>query len=176
MFILSSEEKALIDDALYKTLNVPNINESEEVEFIDGTEEMGDSISGRLLLTSAVLDKEVADNIIAELNLPETSLIRIEVETALLVMDVEEDENTGSMLLIDEDTIKYIIKSDAENLCVLSKPNNANSEEDYDSRHWDRHAIPAPFACKSIIEYLNSGLNDDVTLPLINAFLDYHNY
>lgn len=176
--MFSSSDEMSINNALYKSLNALNIDESEEVEFVDGTEEMGDAISGTLRLTSAILEKEVSDKIINKLKLPASSLVRIEVEPAIKVIDVEVDEDSGDWRLADDDIINYTISDWAENLCVLSKPSDgdADSEARYDAMEWERHAIPAPFVCESIIAYLNGSLHDDITLPLVNAFLEYHNY
>ena len=175
--MLTSSDEMNINDALYKSLNALDIYESEEVEFVDGTEEMGEGISGTLRLTSAVLDKETADKIIVELGLPASSLIRVEVEPAIKVIEVVQDEDSGDWRLADEDIINYTISGFAENLCVLSKPNDgdADSEAGYDSMEWERHSLAAPFTCESIIAYLDGNLHDDITLPLVTAFLDYHN-
>ncbi|WP_339343397.1 hypothetical protein [uncultured Psychrobacter sp.] len=181
--MFTSSDETNINDALYESLNVLGINESKKFGFMGETEAMGDAISGSFSLISGVLDKKTADKIIAELNLPASSLLRIKVKAPIKVMNVEQVQKSndwrepGDWRLIDEDIINYTISDSTENLCVLSKPNDgdAGSEEYHNSVGWERHALAAPSTYKSIIAYLNDGLNDDITLPIMTTFMDYHN-
>ena len=178
MFKLSLVEEISIKDSLYKALNVLDVHESEEVGFIGKGEVVGSAITGKLSLTSGVLDKEVSDRIIATLKLPTNSSIRIKVEPTIKVEGIEEDKDSDydDWRLIDESIINYTFTNLSENLCVLSKPDNADSGERYNAMEWERHSLAVPSVCELITAYLNNDIHDDVALPLIMTLLDYHNY
>ena len=176
MFTLSSSQIESINDSMYKSLNSMSLSESDVVEFVDGTEantRSPASIRGVVRITSAVLSGSAASSICEALGIDASTAIRIEIEPAISVSNVEES-STGDWQLIDTNSIDYSITSSTTKLCILNKSDD--DEEGYNVDDWERHELEAPFVHEGIVGYLDSCLFDDITEPLVKEFLDYHNY
>ena len=177
MFTLSSSKTESICDSFYKSLNSINLSESDAVEFVDGTDiDTNDKpiIRGRLRLTSAPLAEDVAVDLRKAVGVDTNVDIRIEVEPTITVGNIKQN-SLGDWQLIDTDSIEYTISDSNPLLCILTKANNQNEDGYYNVDDWDRHDLEALYIVKGVIGYLDGSLFDDITEPLVQELINYHN-
>ena len=176
MFTLSSSKIESMCDSFYKSLNSINLSESDAVEFVDGTDidtKEKPVIRGRLRLTSAPLAEDVAAPIREAIGAAKNVAIRIEIEPSIAVSNIEQN-SSGDWQLVDTDSIEYTISNSNQQLCILTKAND--EDKYYYADDWERQELEAYSVTQSIIGYLDGSLFDDITEPLVQEFIDYHNH